>query len=144
MMDEMLRVVVEAVAEAETLAKSSEKAAARAIDLIATDHELLLQARKVLAQSRSHLKTPTAHPPPTINREQELAHLKKAEAHITAARKRIQRQRQLIMQLGKLHSPTDTAEVILQTMLDALSAIEEHRSVILDRLARGGGTWTQS
>jgi hypothetical protein len=141
MMDEMLRMVAGAVAEADTFAKSTKKAAARATDLISTDQELLLQARKLLAQSRSHLKTPTAHAP-TINREQELADLKKAEAHIAGARKRIQLQRQLIRQFGKLHSPT--AEDILQTMLDALRALEEQRSVILDRLALRGGAWTKS
>jgi hypothetical protein len=138
MMDEMLSVV----AEAETLAKSTEKAAAHATDLISTDQVLLLQARKVLAQSRSRLK-PTAHAP-TINWEQELAHLKKAEAHIVGARKRIQHQRQFIRQLEKLRSPTDTAEVILQTMLDALRALEGQRSVILNRLALRDGTWTKS
>ena len=81
---------------------------------------------------------------PTINWEQELAHLKTADAHIAGARKRIQRQRQLIRQSGKLHSPTDTAEVILQTMLDALRALEGQRSVILNRLALRDGTWTKS
>jgi hypothetical protein len=141
-MDEAPWGIAEAVAEAKTLAISSNQAAARAADLISTDQDLLLQARKLLAQSRSHLKTPTAHAP-TINWEQEVAHFKKAEAHIAGARKRIQCQRQLIRQLGKLNSPTDTAEVILQTMLDALRALEGHRSVILDRLARGAGTWTQ-
>jgi hypothetical protein len=70
--------------------------------------------------------------------------LKKAEAHIAGARKRIQLQRQLIRQLAKLSSPTDTAEVILQTMLDALRALEGQRSVILDRLKLRDGTWTQS
>jgi hypothetical protein len=142
--DEMRRMVTEAVAETQTFAKSTEKAAARANDLIAADQELLLRARKVLARSRSHLKTPTAHVPPTINWEQELAHLKRADAHITDARKRIQLQRQLIRQLGKLRSPTDTAEVILQTMLDTLRALEGQRSVILDRLTPRDGTWTKS
>ena len=143
MMDEMLHLVIaEAAAEAETFAKSSKKVAARVADLILTDRDLLLQSRKVLAQSRSHLKT-TNGPRPTINWEQELAHLKTADAHIVGARKRIQRQRQLIRQSGKLHSLTDTAEVILRTMLAALRAMEGHRSVILDRLAREGSTWTQ-
>ena len=62
MMDEMLRVVAEAVAEAETFAKSTEKAAARAPDLISTDQELLLRAWKVLAQSCSRLKPTTPQP----------------------------------------------------------------------------------
>src|SRR5262245_23779355 len=87
-MDEMLHVVAEAVAEAETFVKFSKKATARIADLISTDQDLLLQSRKVLAQSRSRLKTPTAHAL-TINWEQELAHLKTADAHIADARKRI-------------------------------------------------------
>ena len=143
MMDEMLQAAAEAVAEVETFVKFSEEAAARVADLISTDQDLLVQSGKALAQARSRLKTPRAHAP-TINWEQELAHLKKADAHIADARKRIQRQRQLIRQLGRLHSPTDTAEVILQTMLDALRALEGHRSVILDRLAGAAGTWTKS
>src|SRR5262249_2270137 len=55
MMDEMLRVVAEAVAEAETFAKYTEKATARATDLIATNQVLLLQARKVVGQARSRI-----------------------------------------------------------------------------------------
>jgi hypothetical protein len=50
MMDEMLRIdamvrmAAEACAEAETLAKSTDKRVARTVDLIATNQELFLQA----------------------------------------------------------------------------------------------------
>lgn len=136
MMDDMQRMLTAAVAEAETFAKFTENAAARAADLISADHELLLQAQKVLAQSRVRLKRLTAHAP-TLNWEQEHAHLKIAAAHITSARRRIQSQRELIRRLEKFGSPTDTAEAILQTMLDTLKAMEGHCSIILDRLAKG-------
>jgi len=127
MMDETRRVIAEAVAEAETFKKSAQKAAARVTDLFSTDRDLFLQTRKLLARSRSHLKTP--RPAPTIDWEQESAHLKTADAHITDARKRIQRQRELIRQLGKLHSSTHPYESLSRdyVQIERASGPERYR-----------------
>jgi hypothetical protein len=57
-----------------------------------------------------------------------------AQGHIADARERIHRQRLLIKHFGRLNHPTDIAELILQTMLDTLRAMEGHREIIMDRL----------
>ena len=115
-----------------SLAKLSDEAAARAADLISSNRDLLVGSRKVVAQSHFYLKG--THRLPARHSEQERTHLNLADTHIKEARGRIQRQRHLIGHLAKRGQPTDTAELILQTMLRTLQAMEGHRDFILARL----------
>jgi len=131
-MNEKLLVIAEAVAEAEKLARLSDNAAARAADLISSNRELLVGSRKVVAQSHFCLKGTNRLP--ARHSEQERSHLNLADTHIKEARERIQRQRHLIGHLAKRGQPTDIAELILQTMLRTLQAMEGHRDIIIARL----------
>jgi len=132
-MNEMLWSVDQAIADAETFAKSTHEAAGRAAHLVSKNRDLLVASRKMLAQSAFHLKR--TNRPWAINWEQEASHLTLAESHIKDARERIQRQRHLITRLAKQRQPTDTAELILQTMLCTLKAMEGHRDIILARFS---------
>ena len=125
-------VVAAAAVEAAEFAKSSHGAAARAGDLILSIRDLIAESRKVLAHSKLYMKGTNGLR--AINWDEESANSKLADTHIKDARERIQRQRHLIGRLAKHRHATDTAELILQTMLRTLQAMEGHRDIILARL----------
>jgi len=69
-----------------------------------------------------------------MDREQELAHLGKAEQDIADAYRHIEHQRRLITDLRDGGHPTDMAEKLLDSMLMDLQAKQSHRSIILEIL----------
>jgi hypothetical protein len=101
--------------------------------LKAIDDELLLQSKKAIAISRFRLR---GLPFSTGPLEKELSHLEQADTHMAEATERIQRHRRVIERLEKAHCRTDLAEAVLETMLDTFALMQEHRVLILNRLAR--------
>jgi hypothetical protein len=65
----------------------------------------------------------------------EREHLRKADANIAAARKRIERQGVLVARLQDRDHDATTAKELLQTMRETLAAMEQHRQQILRELA---------
>jgi hypothetical protein len=64
----------------------------------------------------------------------ESAHLAQADRHISGAKQRIVRQRQLIARLAATGHDVRNAESFLSILWDVLSTYEHHRLLILDRL----------
>jgi hypothetical protein len=60
-------------------------------------------------------------------------HLQEAERHIEEAEQRIARQRERVAALtrGGHHKAAAAADSILQTMIETLETLEEHRRIIL-------------
>jgi len=71
-----------------------------------------------------------------MDAEQEQAHLARAEAEIADAHARIDHQRTIIAHLEALGQSTVTAKSVLQTMLESLEAMEDHRALIKRELER--------
>jgi hypothetical protein len=70
-----------------------------------------------------------------MDRQVEEKHLRKAEARIAQGRERVECQVQLIARLTAGRHDVTTAKSLLQTMHNALAAMEEHRRLILKELA---------
>jgi hypothetical protein len=61
-------------------------------------------------------------------------HLQKADADIAAAHQRIDRQQKLIDQMVRDGHDSSAAQVMLQTLSETLTAMEQHRRIILAEL----------
>ncbi len=66
----------------------------------------------------------------------EHEHLKLADKHIYEARERIAGQEALIQELAAQGHDTRMAESLLETFVEALSAMRDHRRLIIDELDR--------
>ena len=71
-----------------------------------------------------------------MDRTSELEHLRMADANIAAARDRIERQISIVTRLTEGGHEVTTAQAILQTMMNTLNAMEEHRRAIEKEIAR--------
>lgn len=71
-----------------------------------------------------------------MNVEMERRHLAKAEVDVAKARKRVDDQRAIIVRLGVNGHDTAAAKSVLQTMLETLAAMEDHRDIIKRGLER--------
>jgi NAD(P)-dependent dehydrogenase (short-subunit alcohol dehydrogenase family) len=63
--------------------------------------------------------------------EQKRRHLRKADEDIAAAWRRIDEQRDRIAKMATDGHKTETGEALLQTMMDSVHAMEDHRRTIL-------------
>jgi hypothetical protein len=70
-----------------------------------------------------------------MERAMELRHLEKAQTDIAKGRKRIERQIQLVERLGRDGHDQSTATALLETMLQTLAVMEEHRLIIVKELS---------
>ncbi len=66
----------------------------------------------------------------------EQGHLKLADEHIRQAKERIAGQEALIQDLAARGHDTRMAESLLRTFVEALSAMRDHRGLIIDELDR--------
>ena len=66
-----------------------------------------------------------------MDREIELEHLRQAEAGIAKGRERIKGQEAVVAKLSQGGHDVGTAISVLQTMQQALTAMEQHRRTIL-------------
>jgi hypothetical protein len=71
-----------------------------------------------------------------MNLEAEMVALEKADRDIEAARRRIAQQRSVVKKLEELGGDVSTAMSLLQTLQDVLSAMEEHRVLIMARILK--------
>jgi len=77
-----------------------------------------------------------------MDQRSEESHLHKADADNADARARVRRQEELLARLEKDGHKADAARSLLQTMRETLNVMEEHRRLILDRLAAmRSGAW---
>jgi hypothetical protein len=71
-----------------------------------------------------------------MDRAIEQEHLRKAEADISEARERIERQRALVARMVEDGHDAIIAKELLETMRNSLAAMEQHRDQIIKELAR--------
>jgi hypothetical protein len=69
-----------------------------------------------------------------MNRKTELEHLRQADAHIAAARDRVERQTVLVARLMECGHETTAAKSVLETMRDTLVVMQEQRRIIKKEL----------
>jgi hypothetical protein len=129
------RTIERAVADTRQMVASQQDAAAQAAALTAQDTRLFGRSMEAVALSRSRLQASRR----ALDRNQELAHLVRAERHLAAARERIGRQRRLIDRLRQKNHPTAMAESLLQTMLATMAAMQAHRREILQQFGLPDG-----
>jgi hypothetical protein len=70
-----------------------------------------------------------------MDRAMELEHLEKAQTDIAKGRERIERQIELVERLGRDGHDQSTATALLETMLQTLAVMEEHRLIIVKELS---------
>jgi hypothetical protein len=71
-----------------------------------------------------------------MDRETELEHLRKAEAGIAKAHERIEHQEAILATLKEGGHDLTTAMTLLETMRETLTAMQQHRQLILQELDR--------
>src|SRR5438309_6618719 len=71
----------------------------------------------------------------SMDREQQLEHLRQADRHIAEAKALIERQREVVRELMEAGHHTEMAESALRALEGNLQAFERHRDLIL--------TWTK-
>jgi hypothetical protein len=68
--------------------------------------------------------------------EEEEAQLSRADYHIQRAQENIERQKELVQELDKDGHDTSNALRLLATLKDTLVAMQEHRQLIIEEIAR--------
>lgn len=71
-----------------------------------------------------------------LDRATEVQHLAEADRHIDEAELRVARQEILLRELCRDRHDTKEAERLLRGMKDTLALMREHRSLIVDTIAR--------
>jgi hypothetical protein len=66
--------------------------------------------------------------------DQERRHLAQADRHIAKAKEHVARQKRVVQKLVEGGQDTQVAESLLHAMEGSLSAYEQHRELILQRL----------
>ena len=72
------------------------------------------------------------------DRDRELKHLKEADRHIAAVKKRIARQRVIVQAAIDKARPSIEAQSLLQAFEVSRRALEKHRQLVLDLLENAG------
>lgn len=65
---------------------------------------------------------------------EEILTLDRADRDIEAGRERVERQRSIVVSIAASGNDTEIATTLLQTMQNALEAMQEHRVLIVDRI----------